>query len=95
MSKEEEEEYKKRTIIESPMVKESNFQKTLKSLYENNIEENIQKGNSEIEKKLPEKVPLENVSIRPQETIKVNLTKKLIPTFAARESLAKEPPYPK
>ena len=70
MSKEEEEEYKKRTIIESPMVKESNFQKTLKSLYENNIEENIQKGNSEIEKKLPEKVPLENVSIRPQETIK-------------------------
>ena len=95
LSKEEEEEYKKRTIIESPMVKESNFQKTLKSLYENNIEENIQKGNSEIEKKLPEKVPLENVSIRPQETIKVNLTKKLIPTFAARESLAKEPPYPK
>jgi tetratricopeptide (TPR) repeat protein len=34
-------------------------------------------------------------NIRKQETIKVNLTKKLIPTFSARESLAKEPPYPK
>ena len=31
----------------------------------------------------------------PQETVKVNLTKKLIPTFSARESLSKEPPYPK
>lgn len=32
---------------------------------------------------------------RQQTSIKVNLTEKLIPHFAARESLSKEPPYPK
>ena len=33
--------------------------------------------------------------IRQQSNIKVNLTEKAIPHFAARESLTKEPPYPK
>jgi hypothetical protein len=33
--------------------------------------------------------------IRKETEIKVDLTEKLIPHFAARESLAKEPPYPK
>ena len=33
--------------------------------------------------------------IRPQANFNVNLTEKKIPHFAARESLAKEPPYPK
>ena len=68
--------------IESPLVTENNFQNTLKALI-----------NKEEKKKEPPKPQPTN--IRKQETIKVNLTKKMIPTFAARESLAKEPPYPK
>ena len=95
-SKEEEELYKNRTIIESPMVKESNFQKTLKSLIKEEEEENIKKQQNNIKKEPPKPItPNQNNQIRQQETIKVNLTKKLIPTFAARESLSKEPPYPK
>lgn len=39
--------------------------------------------------------PLEQTSIRQQANIQVNLTEKKIPHFAARESLSKEPPYPK
>ena len=72
--------------IESPMVQSNNFQNTLKAL--------LDKKEREEEK---EKNPLEQnpTNIRKQETIKVNLTKKLIPTFSARESLSKEPPYPK
>ena len=69
-------------VIDSPMVTENNFQNTLKALI-----------NKEEKKKEPPKPQPTN--IRKQETIKVNLTKKMIPTFAARESLAKEPPYPK
>ena len=68
--------------IESPLVTENNFQNTLKALI-----------NKEEKKKEPPKPQPTN--IRKQETIKVNLTKKMIPTFAARESLSKEPPYPK
>ena len=95
-SKEEEESYKNRTIIESPMVKESNFQKTLKSLIKEEEEENIKKQQNNIKKEPPKTITQnQNTQIRQQETIKVNLTKKLIPTFAARESLSKEPPYPK
>ena len=79
------------------MVKESNFQKTLKSLIKEEEEENIKKNQKNNIKKEPPKpiTPNQNTQIRQQETIKVNLTKKLIPTFAARESLSKEPPYPK
>jgi hypothetical protein len=42
-------------------------------------------------------IPIDNqeTAIRKEANIKVNLTEKLIPHFAARESLAKEPPYPK
>jgi hypothetical protein len=36
-----------------------------------------------------------NNEIRQQSNFKVNLTEKAIPHFAARESLSKEPPYPK
>ena len=69
-------------VIDSPMVTENNFQNTLKALL----------NKEEKEKEPPKPQP---TNIRKQETIKVNLTKKMIPTFAARESLAKEPPYPK
>ena len=75
--------------IESPMVASTNFQNTIKALLEKkdrDIEKEKQKNN-ESNAQAP--------NIRKQETIKVNLTKKLIPTFSARESLAKEPPYPK
>jgi hypothetical protein len=42
-------------------------------------------------------LPVDNPSsaIRPETKFNVNLTEKMIPHFAARESLAKEPPYPK
>ena len=69
-------------VIKSPMVTENNFQNTLRALI-----------NKEEKSKEPPKP--EPTNIRKHETIKVNLTKKMIPTFAARESLAKEPPYPK
>ena len=75
--------------IESPMVASTNFQNTIKALLDKkdrDIEKEKQKNN-ETNAQAP--------NIRKQETIKVNLTKKLIPTFSARESLAKEPPYPK
>ena len=68
--------------IESPMVASNNFQNTLQALLDK----------KEKEKNPP---PQQQSDIRKQETIKVNLTKKLIPTFSARESLSKEPPYPK
>jgi hypothetical protein len=42
-----------------------------------------------------EKENLEKTQIRQPSNIKVNLTEKMIPHFAARESLSKEPPYPK
>ena len=69
-------------VIDSPMVTENNFQNTLKALI----------NREEKEKEPPKPQP---TNIRKPGTIKVNLTKKMIPTFAARESLAKEPPYPK
>ena len=72
--------------IESPLVQSNNFQNTLKALLDKKERE------EEKEKNPPEQNP---TNIRKQETIKVNLTKKLIPTFSARESLSKEPPYPK
>ena len=72
--------------IESPMVQSNNFQNTLKALLDK------KERDEEKEKNPPEQNP---TNIRKQETIKVNLTKKLIPTFSARESLSKEPPYPK
>lgn len=37
----------------------------------------------------------DEISVRSQTQIKVNLTEKLVPHFAARESMTKEPPYPK
>ena len=75
--------------IESPIVASTNFQNTIKALLDKKdreIEKEKQKNN-ETNAQAP--------NIRKQETIKVNLTKKLIPTFSARESLAKESPYPK
>ena len=78
-------------VIESPMVSENNFQKTLQKLIET---KNENKNNIKEEKK-DDSNNNNNIKIRQKETVTVNLTKKLIPTFAARESLAKEPPYPK
>ena len=72
----------KSLVVDSPMVTQINFQNTLQAL--------INKEDKEKEPPKPQQT-----NIRKQETIKVNLTKKMIPTFAARESLAKEPPYPK
>ena len=72
--------------IESPMVASNNFQNTLQALLD-------KKEKEEDKEKNPP--PQQQNDIRKQETIKVNLTKKLIPTFSARESLSKEPPYPK
>ena len=72
--------------IESPMVASTNFQNTIQALLDK------KEKDSEKEKNPQQENPS---NIRRQETIKVNLTKKLIPTFSARESLAKEPPYPK
>ena len=72
--------------IESPMVASNNFQNTLQALLD-------KKEKEEDKEKNPP--PQQQRDIRKQETIKVNLTKKLIPTFSARESLSKEPPYPK
>ena len=70
--------------IDSPMVAENNFQNTLRALVERDEKKTKTENNN-----------TEPLNIRKHETIKVNLTKKMIPTFAARESLAKEPPYPK
>ena len=70
--------------IDSPMVAENNFQNTLRALVERDEKKTKTENNNN-----------EPLNIRKHETIKVNLTKKMIPTFAARESLAKEPPYPK
>jgi hypothetical protein len=54
------------------------------------------KGNEIFDEKNLEKNNLnEQSSVRQSTNIKVNLTEKLIPHFAARESLSKEPPYPK
>ena len=75
--------------IESPMVASTNFQNTIKALLDKK-DRDIQK-----EKQKNNESNAQAPNIRKQETIKVNLTKKLIPTFSARESLAKEPPYPK
>ena len=69
-------------VVDSPMVTENNFQNTLRALI----------NKEEKEKEPPKPQP---TNIRKPETIKVNLTKKIIPTFAGHESLAKEPPYPK
>ena len=66
------------------MVAENNFQNTLRALVERDEKKTKTENNN-----------TEPLNIRKHETIKVNLTKKMIPTFAARESLAKEPPYPK
>ena len=68
------------------MVASTNFQNTIQALLDK------KEKDSEKEKNPQQENPS---NIRKQETIKVNLTKKLIPTFSARESLAKEPPYPK
>ena len=74
--------------IESPMVASTNFQNTLQALLDKKEKDSAkEKEKNDINQNAP--------NIRKQETIKVNLTKKLIPTFSARESLAKEPPYPK
>ena len=74
--------------IESPMVASNNFQNTLKAL--------LDKQDRDLQKeKEKNETNVQSPNIREQKTINVNLTKKLIPTFSARESLAKEPPYPK
>ena len=74
--------------IESPMVASTNFQNTLQALLDKKEKDSAkEKEKNDINQNAP--------NIRKQETIKVNLTKKLIPTFSARESLAKDPPYPK
>lgn len=44
---------------------------------------------------MPNKGNEQSSAIRQQSNIPVSLTEKKIPTFAARESLSKEPPYPK
>ena len=75
--------------IESPMVASTNFQNTIKALLDKK-DRDIEK-----EKRKNNETNAQAPNIRKQETIKVNLTKKLIPTFSARESLAKESPYPK
>ena len=75
--------------IESPIVASTNFQNTIKALLDKK-DRDIEK-----EKRKNNETNAQAPNIRKQETIKVNLTKKLIPTFSARESLAKEPPYPK
>ena len=72
--------------IESPMVASTNFQNTIQALLDKKEKDSEKEKNPQ---------PENPSNIRKQETIKVNLTKKLIPTFSARESLAKEPPYPK
>ena len=85
-SKKEKFDKEKPLKIESPMVQSNNFQNTLKALLDKKEKETEKEKNPPI---------VQQSDIRKQETIKVNLTKKLIPTFSARESLSKEPPYPK
>ena len=68
------------------MVASTNFQNTIQALLDKKEKDSEKEKNPQ---------PENPSNIRKQETIKVNLTKKLIPTFSARESLAKEPPYPK
>ena len=69
------------------MVASTNFQNTLQALLDKKEKDSAkEKEKNDINQNAP--------NIRKQETIKVNLTKKLIPTFSARESLAKDPPYP-
>jgi hypothetical protein len=53
----------------------------------------ISKKNEIFEKE--EIIATPQTEIRQQSNFKVNLTEKAIPHFAARESLTKEPPYPK
>ncbi|MCQ2815627.1 MAG: tetratricopeptide repeat protein [archaeon] len=80
--------------IESPMVQmENSFQKAYKNM-ETQRQINIEKS---IPKKEPPKPtnPKEQSKIREQKKVEINLTEQKIPHFAARESLSKEPPYPK
>ena len=75
------------------MVSENNFQKTLQKLINPSPTSEDQNQNQTTNNN--ENTNTNSSKIRQKETVTVNLTKKLIPTFAARESLAKEPPYPK
>lgn len=59
-------------------------------------ENSFKKAFDTVTKEPPKPVtPAQQAQIRQQQNIQVNLTKKKFPTYAARESLAKEPPYPK
>lgn len=77
---------------ELPIQKESKKEKPIAAK-----ENSFQKAYENITKLEPPKPvsPGEQTQIRQQANIQVNLTEKKIPHFAARESLSKEPPYPK
>lgn len=87
---------KKENIIfeekELPIQKESKKEKPIAAK-----ENSFQKAYENLTKPEPPKPvsPGDQAQIRKQANIQVNLTEKKIPHFAARESLSKEPPYPK
>jgi len=61
--------------------------------YNSRLDNNIVRVNNFREVKEPSKEAL--LEVRKSTNIRVNLTEKAVPHFATRESLAKEPPYPK
>jgi len=87
-------EISKNDVSSPAFLENSKYNKTTTVIStSNNLKnENIIFDDSCITKEKPES---ENQSIRQPSNIKVNLTEKIIPHFAARESLSKEPPYPK
>jgi hypothetical protein len=72
-------------IEEKKIITKNENLKQIKTNSEIFDERDIQKENNEVK----------TASVRQQSNITVNLTEKAIPHFAARESLTKEPPYPK
>jgi hypothetical protein len=73
--------------------------KRLEQFIETKPETSIAPGTTKVDNEIfnASELPIDTqeTTIRKEANIKVNLTEKLIPHFAARESLAKEPPYPK
>lgn len=63
----------------------------------NNVRQNLNNKNENIRKNEDTIIDISNndSKLRENSTFEVNLTKKMIPHYAARESLAKEPPMPK
>lgn len=96
-AKKEEEKPKIIPKEESKIFDDKDLIKEVKKVQTIPTENSFKKAFDTVVTKEPPKpvTPAQQAQIRQQQNIQVNLTKKKFPTYAARESLAKEPPYPK